>query len=301
MSVTKAQGLYPREVALIEQNWLSKKIDEQASTEAELIALGEFIRERRRLLVITGAGISTDSGIGDYRDTDGQWKRPKPVSHQDFMTHHHWRQRYWARSQLGYPAFLGAEPNAAHYALARLEQAGRISALVTQNVDRLHQRAQHQQVVDLHGRLDQVICMSCQRLSPREAIQEWLEARNPQLQSQVVEMAPDGDADLEIDFSDIQVPDCDGCGGVLKPNVVFFGDSVDKGLVEALMTRVTESDGVLVVGSSLMVFSSFRFVRHAHQNVIPIAALNKGATRADDLFTLKVEQSSQVLDQLIPR
>ena len=271
-----------------------------AEREAELDALRKFIDDRSRMLVITGAGISTDSGIGDYRDSAGRWKRPRPVSHQDFMASHHWRQRYWGRSQLGYPAFWRAQPNVAHRALARLEGAGKMTALVTQNVDRLHQRAQHRAVIDLHGRLDQVICMDCGGISPRAAVQEWLEAKNPQIQERSFALAPDGDADLEIDFSEIQVPNCEGCGGVLKPHVVFFGDSVDKSLVEEIMTAVEESDGLLVIGSSLMVFSSFRFVRRAHQCAVPIAALNKGATRADELMSLKVARSAKVLERLIP-
>ena len=271
-----------------------------AEREAELDALRKFIDDRSRMLVITGAGISTDSGIGDYRDNAGRWKRPRPVSHQDFMASHHWRQRYWGRSQLGYHAFWRAQPNVAHRALARLEGAGKMTALVTQNVDRLHQRAQHRAVIDLHGRLDQVICMDCGGISPRAAVQEWLEAKNPQIQERSFALAPDGDADLEIDFSEIQVPNCEGCGGVLKPHVVFFGDSVDKSLVEEIMTAVEESDGLLVIGSSLMVFSSFRFVRHAHQCAVPIAALNQGATRADELMSLKVARSAKVLERLIP-
>lgn len=272
----------------------------ESGPDAELETLGKFIQERDRLLVITGAGISTDSGIGDYRDMAGRWKRPRPVSHQDFMASHQWRQRYWGRSQLGYPAFLRAQPNAAHRALARLERAGQMSTLITQNVDRLHQRAQHNKVIDLHGRLDKVICMGCGSVSPRAAIQDWLEANNPQLQAHSFESGPDGDADLEVDFSEVQVPDCEHCGGVLKPRVVFFGDSVEKVLVEKLMDKVAQADGVLVVGSSLMVFSSFRFVRHGHQLAVPIAALNQGATRADDLYCLKVERSCRVLDRLIP-
>ena len=204
-----------------------------------------------------------------------------------------------AEANWGIP-LLRAQPNSAHRALARLETTGRMSALVTQNVDRLHQRAGHQSVIDLHGRLDQVICMECGSVSPRAAVQKWLENKNPQLQAQSFELAPDGDADLELDFSDVQVPDCEGCGGVLKPHVVFFGDSVEKTLVEEIMTTVAQSDGLLVVGSSLMVFSSFRFVRHAHQCAIPIAALNQGATRADELFLLKVARSSEALERLIP-
>jgi NAD-dependent SIR2 family protein deacetylase len=212
-----------------------------------------------------------------------------------------WRQRYWARSQLGYPAFLSAQPNSAHEALVRMEQAGQLCGLVTQNVDRLHQRAGHQNVVDLHGRLDQVICIDCRTLVGRDVVQAWLETQNPQLQSQSFSPAPDGDADVLTDFSAIEVPSCDHCGGILKPHVVFFGDSVDRDVVDRIRSQVDSADGVLVVGSSLMVFSSYRFVRQAHARGIPIAALNQGVTRADELFTVKVNESSTSLNVLVSR
>ena len=271
------------------------------SLNEDLERLQRFILAQDNLLVITGAGISTVSGIGDYRDRAGNWKRPQPVSHQDFLASHAWRQRYWARSQLGYPSFLAAQPNSAHHALVRMEQAGQLCGLVTQNVDRLNQRAGHQNVVDLHGRLDQVICLDCRMLVGRDVVQEWLEAQNPQLQSETFSPAPDGDADVIADFSAIEVPSCDYCGGVLKPHVVFFGDSVDRGVVDHIRDQVDSADGVLVIGSSLMVFSSYRFVRQAHARGIPIAALNQGVTRADELITLKVNESCTVLDTLVPR
>ena len=271
------------------------------NSQSNLAALKTFMQQRENLLVITGAGISTVSGIGDYRDPAGNWKRPQPVTHQDFLASRAWRQRYWARSQLGYPSFLSAQPNSAHDALVRMEQANQLCGLVTQNVDRLHQQAGHQNVVDLHGRLDQVICIDCQTLVGRDVVQEWLEAQNPQLQSQAFSPAPDGDADVLTDFSAIEVPSCDHCGGILKPHVVFFGDSVDRDVVDHIRCQVDSADGVLVVGSSLMVFSSFRFVRQAHARGLPIAALNQGVTRADELFTLKVNESSTALDALIPR
>ncbi|NCF76050.1 MAG: NAD-dependent protein deacetylase [Proteobacteria bacterium] len=271
------------------------------NSQSKLAALKTFIQQRENLLVITGAGISTVSGIGDYRDQAGNWKRPQPVTHQDFLASRAWRQRYWARSQLGYPSFLSAQPNSAHDALVRMEQADQLCGLVTQNVDRLHQQAGHQNVVDLHGRLDQVICIDCRTLVGRDVVQEWLEAQNPQLQSQSFSPAPDGDADVVTDFSAIEVPSCDHCGGILKPHVVFFGDSVDRDVVDHVRCQVDSADGVLVGGSSLMVFSSFRFVRQAHAKRVPIAALNQGVTRADELFTLKVNESSTALDALIPR
>ena len=261
--------------------------------------LQRFIFTRNNMLVITGAGISTASGIGDYRNQAGQWKHPKPVTHQDFMGHLSWRQRYWARSQLGYPSFLQAAPNRAHRALARLECQGQLCGLVTQNVDRLHQQAGHQEVVDLHGRLDQVICMDCGVIVPRRDVQAWLEERNPHLQNQSFEPAPDGDADMEMDFSSVEVPHCSACGGILKPHVVFYGDSVERSIVNVINSKVEGADGVLVVGSSLMVFSSYRFIRHAHASGVPVAALNQGVTRADDMFTLKVEAPADWLDTMV--
>lgn len=261
--------------------------------------LQRFILTRNNMLVITGAGISTASGIGDYRNQAGQWKRPKPVTHQDFMGHFSWRQRYWARSQLGYPSFLQAAPNRAHRALARLECQGQLCGLVTQNVDRLHQQAGHQEVVDLHGRLDQVICMDCGVIVPRRDVQAWLEERNPHLQNQSFEPAPDGDADMEMDFSSVEVPHCSACGGILKPHVVFYGDSVERSIVNVINSKVEDADGVLVVGSSLMVFSSYRFIRHAHASGVPVAALNQGVTRADDMFTLKVEAPADWLYAMV--
>jgi NAD-dependent SIR2 family protein deacetylase len=251
--------------------------------------LENFVRQSRRLLVITGAGCSTGSGIGDYRDDDGEWKRVRPVQHQEFMTAHAWRQRYWARSQVGYPEFKRARPNSAHQVLARWERQGRIHGLITQNADRLHQRAGQQRVIDLHGRLDEVICMRCGDITERDAVQTWLDDRNTAADPGAFTLAPDGDADLQgNDYSRVCVPACQLCGGILKPNVVFFGDSVPKPVVEQAYQWVDEADGVLVVGSSLMVFSSFRFIRRAAQAGTPIAAINRGKTRADDLLAAKV-------------
>ena len=250
-----------------------------------------FVRRAEKLLVISGAGISTASGIGDYRDTNGEWKRPQPVQHQDFMQRETWRQRYWARSMIGYPQFLKAQPNEAHAVLAVWEAAGRVSGLITQNVDRLHQRAGQRRVIDLHGRLDQVVCMSCGALTPRDNLQHWLERHNPDIVGAAFRAAPDGDADLEeVDYGAVAVPVCAQCGGVLKPNVVFYGDGVPRGIVEQAYAWVEDADAVLVLGSSLMVFSSFRFVRHAHACSIPVAAINHGRMRGEELLALKVTE-----------
>ncbi len=251
--------------------------------------LTQFLSTSERLLVISGAGISTASGIGDYRDERGEWKRPQPVQHQDFMQQRSWRQRYWARSMIGFPEFMRAEPNEAHRVLARWERRGTLKGVITQNVDRLHQKAGQSTVLDLHGRLDQVVCMSCGAVSARAALQAWLEQQNPTLDGVAFRAAPDGDADLDrADYADIRVPDCESCGGVLKPNVVFYGDSVPRSIVDEAYAWVDEADAVLVLGSSLMVFSSFRFVRHAHQRGVPIAAINRGKMRGEELLDFKL-------------
>ncbi len=205
------------------------------------------------------------------------------------MRTHHWRQRYWARSQVGYPEFMRAAPNKAHQALVQWENSGRLVGVITQNVDRLHQKAGQQRVIDLHGRLDRVICTRCQRTLARASVQDFLDLHNPDNLSGAFTPAPDGDADLaRLDFSRFKVPNCADCGGILKPDVVFFGDSVPKTVVAQAYAWVSQADALLVVGSSLMVYSSFRFVRRAHERGIPIVAVNRGKTRADDLLTDKI-------------
>ena len=256
---------------------------------AELFAL---LRAHPRWTVLTGAGISTGSGIPDYRDATGAWKRPAPVQFQDFMGAEATRQRYWARSLAGWPVFSQAQPNAAHQALAQLEQAGHVHQLITQNVDGLHQRAGSQQVVDLHGRLDQVVCMGCRALSPRADFQHALLHANAHWQHHHAAAAPDGDADLSgVDFSAFVVPPCPLCGGILKPDVVFYGENLPRPRVEGALQRLAESDALLVVGSSLMVYSGLRFVHAARERGLPVAAINLGTTRADALLTLKLAQA----------
>ena len=252
--------------------------------------LQAFVARHRRLFVLTGAGCSTGSGIPDYRDAHGQWKRKPPVSFQAFMGEAATRQRYWARSLIGWRSFREARPNGAHRALARLEERGGCELLLTQNVDRLHQAAGSREVVDLHGRLDQLRCMGCGRLFPRVAFQHELSRRNAAWVDRSATDAPDGDADLDgVDFASFVVPDCEACGGVLKPDVVFFGESVPRERVEAAVRRLERADAMLVVGSSLMVYSGFRFAEWAARAGKPVAAVNQGRTRADDLLALKVE------------
>jgi len=253
-------------------------------------ALCEFVGRHRRLLVLTGAGCSTASGIPDYRDEGGAWKRARPVLFQDFVSDPATRKRYWARSLVGWRHFGRAAPNDAHRALARLETAGRVELLVTQNVDGLHQAAGSGAVLDLHGRLDTVRCLGCHSTFARAALQETLLALNPDWAELGAAIAPDGDADLDRhDFASFGVPNCPRCGGILKPDVVFFGESVPRARVAAAMAAVDAADAVLVVGSSLMVLSGYRFARRAAESGKPVAAVNLGRTRADDLLALKVE------------
>ena len=262
-----------------------------AALERDREALRAFIADHPRLFVLTGAGCSTDSGIPDYRDAEGGWKRPQPVTYQAFMGDLRTRQRYWARSLVGWRRFGRAQPNATHHALARLEQRGRAHMLLTQNVDGLHQAAGHRRVIDLHGRLDEVRCMGCERRLPREVFQQSLLARNASWAQLDAGDAPDGDADLDgFDFSAFDVPPCPACGSILKPDVVFFGEGVPRTRVDAAVTSLNEADAVLVVGSSLMVYSGYRFVAAAARQGKPIAAINLGRTRADPLLSLKIAQ-----------
>ena len=261
------------------------------------------MKNHPRVFVLTGAGISTSSGIPDYRDSAGEWKHQKPVDYRDFVREYAVRQYYWARASIGWPRIKSAQPNRAHVALARLEQWVADLITVTQNVDGLHQRAGSRRVIDLHGNLDRVVCLGCGVYFPRCEIQDYLMARNPQLKGRDARLVPDGDAYLDdIDFCQIEIPRCDHCGGMLKPDVVFFGEPVPGERVANCFDALDQADAVLVVGSSLMVYSGFRFVRKAHENNIPVAAINLGKTRADDLLSFKIERDcGDTLDELVKR
>jgi len=250
--------------------------------------LAEFIKRHPRLLILTGAGVSTDSGIPDYRDGEGSWKRKQPVQHGEFMSSLPARQRYWGRSLVGWPVIRNATPNPAHRQIAELEDRGHSNLLVTQNVDRLHQKAGSHWAMDLHGRADEVICMTCGSRSTRDLVHQRCADLNPGFGNYPATAAPDGDADLELDFSRFEIADCDHCGGILKPDVVFFGDYVPKQRVYSALETLKASDGLLVIGSSLMVYSGFRFCRYAKEWLKPMATLNLGRTRADSLVDLKL-------------
>lgn len=260
------------------------------AVEAAADALARALAPARRVVALTGAGVSTASGIPDYRDERGAWKRRPPVVLADFLAHDATRRRYWARSLVGWPAFDAAAPNAAHAALARLEAAGVVADVITQNVDGLHQRAGSARVVDLHGRLDAVVCLVCGAREPRAAVQARLEATHPHLAAREARRAPDGDAELEGDaLATFTPPECRLCRGMLKPDVVFFGESVPAARVADAYARVGAADALLVVGTSLKVFSGYRFVRAAADRGTPVAILNRGVTRGDPLATVKAD------------
>ncbi len=250
--------------------------------------LRRWIARHRRVFALTGAGCSTASGIPDYRDEQGEWKRARPVEFQPFMTQPEVRQRYWARSTVGWSYFRHASPTPAHRALAQLESRGIVQLLITQNVDGLHQAAGSHKVIDLHGRLDLVRCMQCGHRLPRADLQQQLLALNPEWVGHEARVAPDGDVDLDRDTSTFVVPGCPACGGILKPDVVFFGEPVPRERVERAFEGVAQADALLVVGSSLMVYSGFRFAQTAATAGKPIAAVNLGRTRADHLLALKI-------------
>jgi len=264
------------------------------------VSLQAFVAKHPRLFVLTGAGCSTESGIPDYRDEGGGWKRRPPIEFQAFMRDPQLRARYWARSLVGWRSFGQAQPNLAHHALADLERRGRIVLLVTQNVDGLHQAAGSRRVIDLHGRLHRVVCMSCRTGWRRTAWQSHLEQRNATWTGLQAPTAPDGDADLDgFDFTGFDVPACPRCSGIIKPDVVFFGENVPRWRHSQASAALADVDGVLVAGSSLMVFSGYRYVVAASRRGIPVAAVNLGRTRADHLLTLKVERPvGAALDEL---
>lgn len=251
--------------------------------------LRRWIATHRRVFVLTGAGCSTASGIPDYRDEHGEWKRRPPVMFQAFRMQASTYRRYWARAYAGWPRFTAAEPGAAHHALASWERAGSMAQLVTQNVDGLHQRAASQSVIDLHGRLDRVVCLGCGDRVSRASVQDAMALSNPRWSTDALS-APDGDADVDAAAIDsFEPPRCARCGGLLKPDVVFFGENVPPARYEAARDALAAADALFVAGSSLMVYSGFRFVRQAHDAGLPIAIVNRGRTRGDDLAGLKVE------------
>lgn len=255
-----------------------------------LTQLSALLDQGPAWMALTGAGMSTASGIPDYRDANGQWKRPQPIYFQPFMQDALVRARYWARSMVGWRFFHQVQPNAGHYAVVQLHNQHRLGLVVTQNVDGLHEQAGSTAVVDLHGRLDQVRCMQCDYRLSRQAFQSMLEYRNPDWLAAQAPMAPDGDADLAgVDFSQFQVPPCPQCGGILKPDVVFYGENVPPERHQRATAAMHAAGGLLVLGTSLMVQSSYRYAVLAAKLGKPIAIINQGTTRADALASYKLD------------
>lgn len=262
----------------------------------------------RRIAVLTGAGISTDSGIPDYRGPDSPPANPMTI--RQFITSREYRQRYWARNHLGWRHMAATEPNAGHRALTQLEQTGVATGVITQNVDLLHTKAGSRNVINLHGTYAQVVCLDCGHTMTRAALADLLEAANPGFTERAekvggLAVAPDADA-VVSDTESFTFIDCPSCSGMLKPDIVYFGESVAKEVVDQAYSLIDESDALLVAGSSLTVFSGYRFVRHAAAKDVPVAIINRGPTRGDDLATVKIDAGcSPILallaDELVSR
>ena len=247
----------------------------------------------RRVVALTGAGVSTESGIPDYRSPAALARVRRPIQGPEFVRSAELRRRYWARAMAGWSRFRLARPGPAHQALARLEARGVVTHLVTQNVDRLHHVAGSQRVIELHGALAEVVCLECRVIEHRDAVQARMRELNPRWVDGPSPMAPDGDAELPDELvRTFTVPDCLYCGGVLKPNVVFFGENVARPVVDAAFAAVDAADVLLIAGTSLAVFSGFRFLRRAADRGIPIVIVNKGPVRGEERATVKLEAST---------
>lgn len=243
------------------------------------------------VVVLTGAGISTESGIPDYRGPSGaNLRRHAPMTFQTFTQDPIARRRYWARGFLGWRQFAHAQPNAGHRAVAALEHSGLVTGVITQNVDGLHQRAGSEQVIDLHGRLDRVICLDCRGLESREQVHARIAEANRDWTATITAVNPDGDVDVpEAELDAFMIVDCRVCGGVLKPDVVYFGENVPAERVEASWALLGRGRALLVLGSSLHVFSGRRFVMRAARDGMPVVIVNQGPTKADELATLRFD------------
>ncbi|GGC57593.1 NAD-dependent protein deacetylase [Undibacterium terreum] len=274
---------------------MNNSINDDLHAGASVEDLVAFLHRHPKVLALTGAGISTASGIPDYRDKDGVRRGNAPIQGPDFRSKEPVRKRYWARSMVGWPAMARTLPNAGHHAIASMEKAGYLSAVLTQNVDGLHQQAGSSKLIELHGNIHRVVCLNCRTEFSRAGIQVLLEQANPALAQTTAKALPDGDAQLEPDaLEDFHIPACRHCGGMLQPDVVFFGDNVPRAWSDAARQALAEADALLVIGSSLMVFSGYRFCRMAAEAGKPIAAINRGITRADDLLSLKLEAASEI-------
>ncbi len=247
----------------------------------------------RRVVVLTGAGVSTESGIPDYRSPEALKRVRRPIHGPEFVRSAALRRRYWARSMVGWPRFRDARPGAAHHAIAQLEASGAVRAVITQNVDRLHHAAGSREIVELHGALAETVCLECGCIETRDALQERMRDLNPSWLDGPSPMAPDGDADLPDELIEgFVTPACVQCDGVLKPNVVFFGHNVARPIVDDAFAKLDEAEVLLVAGTSLAVFSGYRFLLRAADRKIPIAVVNRGPVRGEERATVKLEAST---------
>ncbi len=258
---------------------------------SEIDSLAELLRNGN-VVALTGAGISTESGIPDYRSPEALARVRRPIHGPEFIRSSVLRQRYWARAMAGWERFRNAAPNVAHHALAAFEERGHLNSIITQNVDRLHQQAGSKNVHELHGALAEVHCLACNALETRAELQIRMRRENPNWIDGPTPMAPDGDAELPGELVDrFRAPTCVACGGPMKPRVVFFGENVARPIVDAAFAEVDRASALLVVGTSLAVFSGFRFLRRAAERNIPIAIVNRGPVRGEERATLKIEQN----------
>lgn len=259
--------------------------------EHEALSRLEEHLERGGVVALTGAGVSTESGIPDYRSPEALARARRPIQGPDFVRSEKLRRRYWARAMVGWERFKSARPGAAHDALARLEASRLVTGLITQNVDRLHSEAGSRNVVELHGALAEVICLGCNGIEDRDRVQARMRAANPALVD--APMAPDGDAELPDDAVErFEVPVCLACGGVLKPHVVFFGHNVARPIVDRALAMVDGARALLVAGTSLAVYSGYRFLRRAVERNIPVLMVNRGPVRGEEHAALKIEAST---------
>lgn len=268
-------------------------------SEQQLLAQAVEALAGQTIVALTGAGISTDSGIPDYRGAGAPVRQPMTI--QRFMAAEENRKRYWAGSHAGWRFFATTKPNAAHQALSQLQQQGQLGTILTQNVDLLHEAAGSDSVVHLHGRLDQVRCLECDTLFRRGEIAKLLAEQNPSLDEAVGRLKPDGDVELD-DWSSFVVPKCPVCGGLLKPDVIFFGEFMRPNITAESLAAVDEAEALLVAGSSLAVNSGLRMVNRAAQRGIPIVIVNRGETKGDRLATVKIDAGvSEILPLLAER
>ena len=254
----------------------------------------------RTVAVLTGAGVSTDSGIPDYRGEGAPVRTP--MTFQQFLADLDYRKRYWAGSHLGWKRFSAASPNAGHKALADLELAGLVDGIITQNVDGLHLRAGSQRVVDLHGSMDRVVCLTCGQYYARGGVADQITAANPWLDSpDAVELSPDGDVEVK-DVGAFVLPECTVCGGILKPDVVFFGEFVPKEKFAEATALLQSADALLIAGSSLVVNSGIRLLEQASRRKVPIVIINRGVTKGDNRASFKIDAgTSETLVSLLER